>query len=54
MHPSGSELAQLAELIEQGKLKVTVDKTYPFANICDALAYVERGHAKGKVIVAMS
>ena len=54
MHPSGSELAQLAELIEQGKLKVTVDKTYPFANISDALAYVERGHAKGKVVVAMS
>ncbi|THD55973.1 MAG: NADP-dependent oxidoreductase [Bradyrhizobium sp.] len=31
MHPSGSDLALLAELIEQGKLKVTVDRTYPFA-----------------------
>ena len=54
MHPSGSDLAQLAELIEQGKLKVTVDKTYPLANISDALAYVESGRAKGKVVVAMS
>jgi NADPH:quinone reductase-like Zn-dependent oxidoreductase len=54
MHPSGSELAQLAELIEQGKLKVIVDKTYPFANIADALAYVESGRAKGKVVVTMS
>ena len=54
MHPSGSDLAQLAELIEQGKLKVTVDKTYPFANISDALAYVESGRAKGKVVVTMS
>jgi NADPH:quinone reductase-like Zn-dependent oxidoreductase len=54
MHPSGSDLAQLAELIEQGKLKVTVDKTYPFANIADALAYVESGRAKGKVVVTMS
>jgi NADPH:quinone reductase-like Zn-dependent oxidoreductase len=54
MHPSGSDLAQLAELIEQGKLRVTVDKTYPFANISDALAYVESGRAKGKVVVTMS
>jgi NADPH:quinone reductase-like Zn-dependent oxidoreductase len=54
MHPSGSELAQLAELIEQGKLKVIVDKTYPLANISDALAYVESGRTKGKVVVTMS
>jgi NADPH:quinone reductase-like Zn-dependent oxidoreductase len=54
MHPSGTGLAQLAELIEQGKLKVIVDKTYPFANISEALAYVESGRAKGKVVVTMS
>src|ERR1700738_5580732 len=51
MHPSGSDLALLAELIEQGKLKVTVDRTYPFAKISEALAYVESGRAKGKVVV---
>jgi NADPH:quinone reductase-like Zn-dependent oxidoreductase len=54
MHPSGSELAELAELIERGILKVIVDKAYPFANIPDALAYVESGRAKGKVVVTMS
>jgi NADPH:quinone reductase-like Zn-dependent oxidoreductase len=54
MHPSGSDLAQLAELIEQEKLKVTVDKTYPFARISEALAYVESGRAKGKVVVTMT
>ena len=53
MHPSGSDLAQLAGLIEQGKLKVAVDRTYPFANISEALAYVESGRAKGKVVVTM-
>jgi NADPH:quinone reductase-like Zn-dependent oxidoreductase len=37
MHPSGSDLALLAELIERGKLKATVDRTYPFAKIAEAL-----------------
>jgi NADPH:quinone reductase-like Zn-dependent oxidoreductase len=51
MHPSGSDLALLAELIEQGKLKAIVDRTYPFAKIAEALDYVESGRAKGKVVV---
>ena len=54
MHASGTELAELAELIEQGKLKVIIDKIYPFAKISEALAYVESGRAKGKVVVMMS
>jgi len=54
MHPSGTDLAELAELIEQGKLKVIVDKAYPFANISGALLYVESERAKGKVVVTMS
>jgi NADPH:quinone reductase-like Zn-dependent oxidoreductase len=54
MHPSGSNLAQIAELIEKGKLKVIVDKVYPFAKISEALTYVESGRAKGKVVVTMS
>lgn len=53
MHPSGSDLALLAELIAQGKLTVTVDRTYPFAQIAEALDYVESGRAKGKVVVTM-
>jgi NADPH:quinone reductase-like Zn-dependent oxidoreductase len=51
MHPSGSDLAMLAELIEQGKLKAIVDRTYPFAKIAEALDYVQSGRAKGKVVV---
>jgi NADPH:quinone reductase-like Zn-dependent oxidoreductase len=54
MHPSATDLAQLAGLIEQGKLRVIVDKTYPFANISEALAYLESARAKGKVVVTMS
>jgi NADPH:quinone reductase-like Zn-dependent oxidoreductase len=51
MHTSGSDLALLAELSEQGKLKVTVDRVYPLAKIAEALDYVESGRAKGKVVV---
>ena len=51
MHPSGNDLALLAELIEHGKLKAIVDRTYPFAKIAEALDYVESGRAKGKVVV---
>jgi alcohol dehydrogenase len=54
MHPSGSELALLAELIEQGKLNAIIDRTYPLAKIAEALAYVESGRAKGKVVVTVS
>ena len=32
---------------------IIIDKIYPSAQISEALAYVERGHAKGKVVVAM-
>jgi NADPH:quinone reductase-like Zn-dependent oxidoreductase len=51
MHPSGKDLAQLADLIEQGRLRAVIDRTYPFAEIAEALDYVERGRAKGKVVV---
>jgi alcohol dehydrogenase len=54
MHPSGSDLAELAGLIEQGRLRAIVDRTYPLAEIPDALAYVESGRAKGKVVVTMT
>lgn len=53
MHPSGDDLTLLAGLIEQQKLKIIVDRTYPFAQIADALGYVESGRAKGKVVVTM-
>ncbi len=53
MHPSGADLAGLADLITRGKLRVVVDRTYPFAEIAEALAYLESGRAKGKVVVTL-
>ena len=53
MHPSGADLAQLASLIDAKKLEVVIDRVFPFAEAKEAIAYLETGRAKGKVVVAM-
>ena len=54
MHPSGAELAYLASLIEAKKLEIVIDRVFPFAEAKEAMAYLETGHAKGKVVLAMA
>jgi NADPH:quinone reductase-like Zn-dependent oxidoreductase len=53
MHPSGVDLAYLASLIEAKKLEVVIDRVFPFAKAKEAMAYLEAGHAKGKVVLVM-
>ena len=53
MHPSGADLAYLASLIDDKKLEVIVDRAFPFAEAKEAMAYVETGRAKGKVVLTM-
>jgi alcohol dehydrogenase len=53
MRPSGKDLETLAALVDGKKLEVVVDRVFPFDEIAGALAYVEEGHAKGKVVVTM-
>jgi NADPH:quinone reductase-like Zn-dependent oxidoreductase len=53
MHPSGADLTHLASLIESGKLEVVLDRAFPFAEVKEAMAYLETGRAKGKVVIAM-
>ncbi|WP_312166107.1 NADP-dependent oxidoreductase [Phenylobacterium sp.] len=54
MRPSGADLAQLAQWIADGQLQVVIDRTFPFSRIADAMAYLEAGRAKGKVVVSMT
>lgn len=54
MHPSGADLAQLASLIDDGKLEVVVDRVFRFEEAGQAMAYLESGRAKGKVVLAIS
>lgn len=51
MKPNGDQLAELTTLIESGVIKPIVDKVYPFSATNEAMAYVETGRAKGKVVI---
>lgn len=54
MRADGRQLAEIARLIDAGVIRAVVDKVFPFAQTADALAYVETGRAKGKVVVQTS
>lgn len=51
MKASGAQLREITRLIEMGALRPVIDKVFPFAQTNEALAYVEAGRAKGKVVV---
>ncbi|MCY1559826.1 Zinc-binding dehydrogenase [compost metagenome] len=51
MKASGSQLRQITPLIESGTIRPVIDKVFPFDATNEALAYVESGRAKGKVVI---
>ena len=51
MKASGSQLRQITPLIESGAIRPVIDKVFPFESTNEALAYVESGRAKGKVVI---
>lgn len=53
MRAQGQRLSEITSLIEAGVIRPVVDKVFPFENTGDALAYVETGRAKGKVVIAV-
>jgi NADPH:quinone reductase-like Zn-dependent oxidoreductase len=53
-HVTAEDLELLSGLIAAGKLRPLIDRRYGFAEIPAAVAYLEQGHARGKVVVEVA
>ncbi|WP_230772022.1 NADP-dependent oxidoreductase [Sphingomonas sp. Leaf4] len=53
MHADGDQLAQLGALIDAGTIRPVLDRGFTFDALNDAVAYVDSGRAKGKVVVTV-
>ena len=51
VHPDGRQLAEIGELLKAERIRPVIDKVFPFDQAKEALAYLEEGRAKGKVVV---
>ena len=51
MRANGEQLHKISSLIDAGLVRPVVDRVFPFESTNEALAYVETGRAKGKVVV---
>jgi alcohol dehydrogenase len=51
MRANGDQLSDITALIDQGVIRPVVEKVFPFESTQDAVDFVEKGRAKGKVVV---
>ena len=54
MRAHGQQMSEISSLIESGVIRPVVDQVFPFEKTGDALAYVETGRAKGKVVITIA
>jgi NADPH:quinone reductase-like Zn-dependent oxidoreductase len=53
MAPNQTDLAALAELVQSGKVTPVIDRTYPLAEVPEALDRFGNGHTRGKIVIAI-
>jgi len=51
--PSNKDLTILGDMMQSGKLKPVIDRTYKLSEVPEAIRYLEQGHARGKVIITL-
>jgi NADPH:quinone reductase-like Zn-dependent oxidoreductase len=54
VEPNTQDLATILELIEDGKLKLVIDKQFPLSEAAEALRYLGEGRSKGKVVITVA
>jgi NADPH:quinone reductase-like Zn-dependent oxidoreductase len=48
-----ADMTILADLLQSGKITPVIDRTYKLSETLDALRYLEQGHARGKIVIAV-
>ena len=53
VRPNQKDLVFMKDLLEAGKVKPVIDRSYTLSEIAEALRYYEQGHARGKVVITV-
>jgi NADPH:quinone reductase-like Zn-dependent oxidoreductase len=51
--PNREDLTTIKDLVEAGKIRPVIDRTYPLSDVPEAMAYAEQGHVRGKVVITV-
>jgi alcohol dehydrogenase len=54
MKANGSQLREITRLVEAGAIRPVLDRVFPFEATNEAMAHVEAGRAKGKVVLRLA
>jgi NADPH:quinone reductase-like Zn-dependent oxidoreductase len=54
MQASGTQLAQIAGLLDSGEIRTCVTKTYPLEKAADAWREIANGHTRGKIVLEIA
>ena len=51
--PTRQDLLDLKELLETGEVTPIIDRRFPLKDVPDALRYIGKGHARGKIVITV-